>query len=570
MNGKKKSFGIRKQLPPHTWQAHHAHAGEANKPFLVAVITIGLLIILSIFLLYGSKVVGKAYTVPGGHSVEVLTEAGKINIVATITEPITVNGVYLELFIAEVDLCQYFNTRSLVVTNRLWGDFEEISCADTMVRFGDATLSDFKTGTFILLKLTLPRVLAAQELELHLDTIDMYDGSGRDLFAGGDVFRLPSLICVPDETVACGSEIGTCTPGNNICQADGTWGTCTGGITEVSEICDGLDNDCNGQIDNGVCEDETSCGAFNNRCDPNEECTLEPGSQQRDCVTLTACTSNSQCQNAARACSNGYCKPDSDRDGVADVEDQCPGTTGNFTLQEVNATGCLTTQTVLGTTTIPFSSIATSAGGGGTGGGCIPRYSCGGWSYCNATLQQSRTCLDQSQCRKPAKSEVQGCAACQESWICSGWSDCRNGVETRNCHDEHGCGTRKSMPDESRSCSMAPPPPPPKSYTTPPPSAYTKPSAPIQAQQPQVTGIVKLWQDYKGYVVGIPLGVLVLALFLIALVHHQKSKPAINTAELEKWVAEERKMGSSDQRIRDALKGTEWNEGEIKEALSAK
>jgi hypothetical protein len=77
----------------------------------------------------------------------------------------------------------------------------------------------------------------------------------------------------PDGTVACGSDcfptccpgaaepcysgpsgtegVGVCHAGTQQCQSDGTWGSCHGDVTPSAETCDGFDNDCDGEIDNG-------------------------------------------------------------------------------------------------------------------------------------------------------------------------------------------------------------------------------------------------------------------------------------------------------------------------------
>ncbi|PKN44304.1 MAG: hypothetical protein CVU59_11975, partial [Deltaproteobacteria bacterium HGW-Deltaproteobacteria-17] len=72
--------------------------------------------------------------------------------------------------------------------------------------------------------------------------------------------------CYPSATAGCtevpaGSGNYTCTglclPGSRLCTA-GAWGSCSGPVTPQGEVCDGLDNDCNGTPDDGL--GSTTCG----------------------------------------------------------------------------------------------------------------------------------------------------------------------------------------------------------------------------------------------------------------------------------------------------------------------
>jgi len=44
---------------------------------------------------------------------------------------------------------------------------------------------------------------------------------------------------------------GICKAGLKVCQKDLTWGTCQGEVTPREEICNGLDDNCNGKVDDG-------------------------------------------------------------------------------------------------------------------------------------------------------------------------------------------------------------------------------------------------------------------------------------------------------------------------------
>ncbi len=60
--------------------------------------------------------------------------------------------------------------------------------------------------------------------------------------------------CVTGATRPCGTDIGECVSGTETCDASGRWDLCAGATVAATELCNRLDDDCDGEVDeNGAC-----------------------------------------------------------------------------------------------------------------------------------------------------------------------------------------------------------------------------------------------------------------------------------------------------------------------------
>ncbi len=208
--------------------------------------------------------------------------------------------------------------------------------------------------------------------------------------------------------------------------------------------------------------------------------------------------------------------------------------------------------------------------GSGTPGGksCNPKWSCGTWNYCNASLEQSRNCNDLNKCEKN-KLEVQACDECVESWVCSLWSDCKNDEQERTCVEEHYCGTDEQKPYLVKSCGV-------EIVAGPQPSQITNqlpPQQPVEAQTAHPAtepfSFKEFWDKYNLYILigAIALVLILIITILFAYVFKPKKK-AYNIDELRAWVQQEKAVGTSDENIKQILtQQTGWTEEEITQAF---
>jgi hypothetical protein len=181
--------------------------------------------------------------------------------------------------------------------------------------------------------------------------------------------------CSNNQIRECGSNIGACRKGNETCTY-GVWGACVGAVNPVNETCNGLDDDCDGVIDESICvclpSQTRECGIDTGTCSKGvQSCVNNSWSSQcvgsinpateicdgldNDCdggvdeglQNLTNGSNVGECRSEIKSCINGvmvmlqtrvnpvaeicYDLKDNDCDGF--VDDNCPKLNGTLLAQ---------------------------------------------------------------------------------------------------------------------------------------------------------------------------------------------------------------------------------------------
>lgn len=110
--------------------------------------------------------------------------------------------------------------------------------------------------------------------------------------------------CVNNQSRSCGSDVGECVSGTQTCFS-GDWGACEGEITPSTEVCDSLDNNCNNLTDEALsvaCNTAADCGT--NGYTGSNYCGAD-GNVYRDYATYQ-CSSPGTCLSSCSSQTTTY------------------------------------------------------------------------------------------------------------------------------------------------------------------------------------------------------------------------------------------------------------------------
>jgi len=134
-------------------------------------------------------------------------------------------------------------------------------------------------------------------------------GSGGSAGAGGGTGGEGGEIgCLPGEVLICGIDIGECATGLRYC-IDGVFGPCQGAIDPIAELCNDLDDDCDGQIDNGFGLGQACDGPDSDLCQ-DDEMTCDGCSPGDDNLEICNGTDDNCNGVIDQDCDYGDCQPD--------------------------------------------------------------------------------------------------------------------------------------------------------------------------------------------------------------------------------------------------------------------
>jgi len=92
----------------------------------------------------------------------------------------------------------------------------------------------------------------------HTWYVRAIDSCGQSATSAMNTFTIAA--CAPDGGLAhrcSGYNVGPCAPGTRTCVSAGAWSACSGAVAPGIEVCNGIDDNCNGVVDEGI---NNGCG----------------------------------------------------------------------------------------------------------------------------------------------------------------------------------------------------------------------------------------------------------------------------------------------------------------------
>ena len=89
--------------------------------------------------------------------------------------------------------------------------------------------------------------------------------------------------CSNGQVQGCGTDVGACRSGQQTC-LNGQWGPCQGNTAPSAEVCNDIDDDCNGEVDDNLPATPTACGV--GECSAEGISTCQRGQFVDSCTPL--------------------------------------------------------------------------------------------------------------------------------------------------------------------------------------------------------------------------------------------------------------------------------------------